>query len=189
MAADNGIYVLQGIVPSQIAAAPVKIKGVDMDDDSGQLFSAAQVTAMKGSSVPSTLLGYFSIGEAENFRSYWSSLPSSIIGPVDPNWPGDYQVAYWTAEWKIIATNHIDQMISLGYQGAYFDVVDECETAWAKSHAPNGDAKGAMINLIESLASYAHAKDSGFKIWINSSGAEDLLANQTFVNSIDGALE
>jgi cysteinyl-tRNA synthetase, unknown class len=187
--ADNGIYVLQGIVPAQIAAAPVRIKGIDLYNDDGQLFSAAQVAIMKGGSVPSTLLGYFSIGEAENYRPYWSSLPSSALGPVDPNWPGDYQVAYWTTAWKAVSTNYIDQMNSLGYQGAYFDVVDVCETAWAKSHAPNGDAKGAMTTLIESLSAYAHAKAPGFKIWINSSGAEDLLTNQAFVNSIDGAFE
>jgi cysteinyl-tRNA synthetase len=187
--ADNGIYVLQGIVPTQIAAAPIKIKVVDLYDDNGQLFSAAQVATMKGGSVPSTVLGYFSIGEAENYRPYWSSLPSSALGPVDPDWPGDYQVAYWTDAWKAVYTNYIDQMISLGYQGAYFDVVDECETAWAKSHAPNGDPKGAMMNLIESLSAYAHAKAPDFKIWINSSGAEDLLTNQTFVSSVDGALE
>jgi cysteinyl-tRNA synthetase, unknown class len=187
--ADDGIYVLQGIVPAQIAAAPVQIKVVDLYDDNGQLFSAAQVATMKSGSVPSTVLGYFSIGEAENYRPYWSSLPSSALGPVDPDWPGDYQVAYWTDAWKAVCTNYIDQMISLGYQGAYFDVVNECETSWAKSHAPNGDPKGAMMNLIESLAAYAHAKDPDFKIWINSSGAEDLLTNQTFVNSVDGALE
>jgi cysteinyl-tRNA synthetase len=184
---ENGIYVLQGVVPSEIAAAPVAVKVVDLDDDNGQLFTASQVAQMEAGN--GQVLGYFSIGEAENYRSYFSSLPRSILGPVDPSWPGDYQVAYWTPEWMTVATNYIDQMIALGYNGAYFDVVDECETSWAKANAPGGDAKGAMINLIQSIASYAHAKDPNFQIWINASGAEDLLTNSTLVNTVDGAFE
>ena len=183
----NGIYVLQGVVPAQIAAAPVGVKVIEMTDDNGQLFTASQVAQMEAGN--NLLLGYFSIGEAENFRPYFSSLPSSVLGPVDPSWPGDYQVAYWTDAWKTVCVNYIDQMISLGYGGAYFDVVDECETAWAKSHAPGGDAKGAMVSLIKYLADYAHAQDPNFKIWVNSSGSEELMTNSTFVNSIDGAYE
>jgi len=183
----NGIYVLQGIVPADIAAAPVGVKVVDLYDDNGQLFSASQVAQMAAGN--GQLLGYFSIGEAENYRSYFASLPKSALGPVDPSWPGDYEVAYWTDAWKTVSTNYIDQMLSLGYEGAYFDVVDECETPWAQSHAPGGDAKGAMVNLVKYLADYAHAKNPNFKIWVNTSGSEDMLTNSTFVNSINGAFE
>jgi uncharacterized protein (TIGR01370 family) len=183
----NGIYVLQGVVPAQIAAAPVGVKVIDLYDDNGILFTTVQVAQMEAGG--GLLLGYFSIGEAENYRSYFSSLPSSILGPVDPSWPGNYQVAYWTDTWKTVATNYIDQMITQGYGGAYFDVVDECERSWAKANAPGGDAKGAMISLIQYLADYAHAKNPNFKIWVNTSGAEDLLASSTFVSTIDGAYE
>lgn len=186
---DNAIYVLQGVVPSDIAAAPVAVKVVDIYNDNGQLFTPPQVSEMGGGPGNGLLLGYFSIGEAENYRSYFSSLPKSVLGPVDPSWPGDYQVAYWSGAWKTAATNYIDQMISSGYDGAYFDVVDECETAWAKANAPGGDPKGAMVSLIQSLANYAHSKDPNFKIWVNMSGAEDLANNSIFVHSIDGAFE
>jgi cysteinyl-tRNA synthetase, unknown class len=183
----NGIYVLQGVVPTQIAAAPVGVKVIDLYDDNGLLFTASQVAQMEAGN--SLLLGYFSLGEAENYRSYFSSLPSSILGPVDPSWPGDYQVAYWTSTWKSVCTNYIDQMITLGYGGAFFDVVDAYQTSWAKANAPGGDSKGAMVSLVQYLADYAHAKNPNFKIWVNSSGAEDLMTNSTFVNSIDGAYE
>jgi cysteinyl-tRNA synthetase, unknown class len=183
----NGIYVLQGVVPAQIAAAPVGVKVIDLYDDNSQLFTASQVAQMEVGN--SLLLGYFSLGEAENYRSYFSSLPSSILGPVDPSWPGDYQVEYWSSAWKTVCTNYIDQMLTLGYGGAYFDVVDAYQTAWAKANAPGGDAKGAMVSLVQYLADYAHAQNPNFKIWVNSSGAEDLMTNSTFVNSIDGAFE
>jgi cysteinyl-tRNA synthetase, unknown class len=183
----NGIYVLQGIVPSQIATAPVGPKVVDLYDDNGDLFSSSQVAQMESGGW--NVLGYFSIGEAENYRPYWSSLPSSVLGPQDPSWPGDYQVAYWTPQWLTVSENYIQTMINQGYKGAFFDVVDEAETAWAKNNAPNGDAEGAMVTLIQELTNYAHARDPSFQIWINSSGAEPMLSNSTLVNTINGAFE
>jgi uncharacterized protein (TIGR01370 family) len=186
----NGIYVLQGIVPSQIAAARVGVKVVDLYDDNGNLFSTTQVAQMKSGG--GKVLGYFSIGEAENYHSYWSSLPTSVLGPQDPSWPGDYQVAYWTPQWLTVSENYIQTMINQGYDGAYFDVVNEAEQSWAISHVPGGTlaaAEGAMVTLIEELANFAHAKDPNFKIWINSSGAEDMLAANALDKTIDGAYE
>ena len=174
----NGIYVLQGVVPSQIATAPVGVKVVDLYDDNGNLFSTSQVAQMESGG--GEVLGYFSIGEAENFRSYFSTLPSSIVGPVDPDWPGDYQVAYWTPQWLTVSENYIQTMINQGYNGAFFDVVGEAEQSWAIKNVPGGTfaaAEGAMVTLIQELANYAHAQDPNFKIWINSGGAEDMLGD------------
>jgi cysteinyl-tRNA synthetase, unknown class len=123
----------------------------------------------------------------ENFRDYFSTLSKSIIGPQDPSWPGDYQVAFWTPEWKAVAEKAIDQMVSAGYNGIYLDVVDEYQLAWAKSHDPN--AAQDMVNLVESLKAYATSKDPGFQVWVNSSGAEDLLSHPDYVKAIDGSFE
>ncbi len=80
-------------------------------------------------------------------------------------------------------------MITQGYDGALLDVVDECETPWAPAHAPGGNAEGAMVTLIENLAAYARAKDPGFQIWLNASGAEDLMTNSGLVKTINGVSE
>ena len=180
----TGMYVLQGINPAAVAAAPFDVKVIDLYDDNGVAFTPAQVQEMGGGPGGGLLLGYFSIGEAENYRSYFSTMDPSILGPVDPDWPGDYQVAYWTPQWKAIATAYIDSMIKAGYDGAYFDVVDEYQTAWAQQNAPGGDAEGAMVSLISYLAAYARAQDPGFQIWTNN--AEELLANPTYLATIDG---
>ena len=183
----NGIYVLQGVDPASIAAAPAATKVVEMYDDNGTLFTPAQVATMESGG--GSVLGYFSIGEAENYRSYFSSLPSSVLGPVDPSWPGDYQVAYWSPQWLSVAENYIQTMINQGYNGAFFDVVDEAFTSWAKANAPGGDAQGAMATLIQELATYARKQDPSFQIWINSSGAEPMLTNQALLGSINGVYE
>lgn len=182
----TGMYVLQGIVPSQIAAAPFDVKVIDIYDDNGNAFTPAQVAQMGGGPGGSLLLGYFSIGEAEDYRAYFNTIPQAALGPENPQWKGDYQVAYWTPEWRAVATAYIDKMISAGYDGVYFDVVDEYQQAWAKANAPGGaaGAEQAMADLVAYLADYAHAKNPNFKIWANN--AEELLSNNTYFSHLDG---
>jgi uncharacterized protein (TIGR01370 family) len=183
----NGIYVLQGVDPAQIAAAPVAAKVVDLYVVSGNLFTPAQVATMESGG--GAVLGYFSIGEAENYRPYFSSLPSSVLGPVDPSWPGDYEVAYWSPQWLTVAENYIQTMINQGFKGAFFDVVDEAFTSWAQQNAPGGDAQGAMTKLIQELSGFARAQDPNFQIWLNSSGAEPMMSDPALLSAINGVYE
>jgi cysteinyl-tRNA synthetase len=81
-------YVLQGVNPQQIATAPFDVQVVETANDDGVPFTAAQVKQMESGG--SQVIGYFSLGEAENYRDYFSSLSKSIVGPQDPQWPGNY---------------------------------------------------------------------------------------------------
>ncbi|BBF94060.1 hypothetical protein BLTE_27450 [Blastochloris tepida] len=133
------------------------------------------------------VLGYFSLGEVEDYRSYYSSIPETAVGPADPQWPGCYEVAYWTADWLEVAKTEVTKLIEAGYDGAYFDVVDEYQTDWAQANAPGGDAAGAMKTLVEALSAYAKSLDADFQIWVN--GAEELLTDETYLDAIDGMLK
>lgn len=170
-----GIYVLQSVVPSEIAAAPVDVKVVEPTSDGGNTwFTTAQVTTMKGSR--GDVYGYFSIGEAENFRDYWATLSPSLIGPENPQFAGDFQVAYWTSEWQTICFDYCDRMLARGYDGMYMDVVDEYQLTWARNNVPGGgitNSGNAMIALIQSIRDHAQAQDPAFKICVN--GAEEML--------------
>lgn len=180
----TGMYVLQGIDPAAIAAAPFDVKVIDIYNDDGQVFTPAEVKEMGGGPGQALLLGYFSIGEAETYRDYFSTIPEAAIGPENPQWKGNFEVAYWTPEWKAVAEAYIDNMIKAGYDGVYFDVVDEFQLSWAQQNAPNGDAAGAMQKLVVDLSAYAKAQVTTFKVWVN--GAEELLTDQKYVDSIDG---
>jgi uncharacterized protein (TIGR01370 family) len=180
----TGMYVLQGVDPAAVAAAPFDVKVVEIYDDDGNLFSAAQVREMGGGPGGGSLIGYFSLGEAESYRDYFATLPAADIGPQDPGFPGDFEVAYWTEAWKSIVRTYVDRMIGLGYDGIFFDVVDEFQQPWAQAHAPGGDAQGAMIALVEYAADYARAKAPGFQIWVN--GAEELLADPGYLATLTG---
>jgi len=176
-------FVLQGVDPKQIAAAPFDVQVVETTSDSGVAFTAAQVKQMESGG--SQVLGYFSLGQAEDYRDYFQSLSKSVLGPLDPNWAGDYQVAFWTPEWKAVAQKAIDNMISAGYNGIFFDMVDAYQTSWATSHDAN--AEQDMVNLITSLKDYATSKNPNFKVWVN--GAEELLDHSDYLGKIDGLVK
>jgi uncharacterized protein (TIGR01370 family) len=182
----TGLYQLQGVDPAEVAAAPFDVKVVDIYANDGTAFTPAQVHQMGGGPGSALLLGYFSIGEAETYRDYYSTIPKAALGPEDPQWKGNYEVAYWTPEWRQVATAYIDKMIAAGYDGAYFDVVDEYQLPWAQSHAPGGaiGAEQAMVDLVENLAAHARAISPGFKIWVN--GGEGLLSHGDYLQAIDG---
>ncbi len=132
------------------------------------------------------LLGYFSIGEAEDYRDYFKTIPAAALGPENPQWAGNYQVAYWTPEWRDVATAYTHEVLAAGFDGIYLDVVDEYQQQWAKTNAPGGaaGAEQAMADLVKFLADYARAKNPEFQFWANN--AEELLANQTYFSIIDG---
>jgi cysteinyl-tRNA synthetase, unknown class len=180
----TGMYVLTGVEPAAVAAAPFDVKVIDVYNDSAKFFTNAEVAQMGGGPGGGLLLGYFSIGEAETYRDYFKTIPPSIIGPENPSWAGNYAVAYWTPEWRAVATGYIDRMIAAGYDGIYFDVVDVYERAWSAANVPGGNAEAAMISLVTYLSAYAKAKNPQFEIWVNN--AEKLLVHDTYLNAIDG---
>ncbi len=179
----TSIYVLQGINPAVIGAAPFDVKAISLYGDDKQLFTAAQVQQMGGGPGGGLLLGYLSVGEAETYRDYFASIPPTALGPEDPNFPGSFQVAYWTDAWRSVTSGIIDKMIALGFDGAVFDVVDEYQRPWAQLNAPGG-AVAAMVSLVKYLSDYAHAQNPNFQIWVN--GAPELLGNSTYLQAIDG---
>ena len=78
---------------------------------------------------------YMSVGEAENYRSYWQASwndnPPPWICEVNENWEGNYKVMYWTKPWRDILfgkdNSYLDQILAAGFDGVYLDVVDAYE--------------------------------------------------------------
>lgn len=82
------------------------------------------------------ILCYVSIGEAEDYRWYWdpawSTEPPSWLGPVNPQWPGNYLVEYWDPAWQSLMfgtdSSYVDMVIRAGFDGVYLDKIDSFET-------------------------------------------------------------
>ncbi|MDD5569854.1 MAG: endo alpha-1,4 polygalactosaminidase [Bacteroidales bacterium] len=88
------------------------------------------------------VIAYMSIGEAENYRWYWSSSWTTPTGRVvrtapewldaqNPLWQGNYKVKYWFREWKNViygyTDSYLNKIIDAGFDGVYLDIIDAYE--------------------------------------------------------------
>ncbi|HEY8938489.1 MAG TPA: endo alpha-1,4 polygalactosaminidase [Cyclobacteriaceae bacterium] len=105
---------------------------IDLFFNSEQL-TADDITALKtkkngGSRM---VICYMSIGEAENYRYYWSSLSKSLIYKENPNWPGNYSVRYWDSAWKQVIygndQSYTKKILNVGFDGVYLDIIEAYE--------------------------------------------------------------
>ena len=84
------------------------------------------------------MVAYLSIGEAEDYRSYWQSdwvrngkrtaAAPVWLGIENPEWKGNYQVKYWSADWQKLMLAAIDDAMARGFDGLYLDIVDGFQT-------------------------------------------------------------
>ncbi|MFC2105952.1 endo alpha-1,4 polygalactosaminidase [Candidatus Bipolaricaulota bacterium] len=77
------------------------------------------------------VLCYLSVGEAEDYRSYWNSAwstnPPEWLSDENPDWPGNYPVRFWHPEWRDIVFAMLDDVLAAGFDGVYLDRVDVYE--------------------------------------------------------------
>ncbi len=77
------------------------------------------------------VLCYLSIGEAEDYRSYWQSSwsanPPEWLLDENPDWPGNYPVQFWHSPWQAIVYAMLDDVLEAGFDGVYLDRVDVYE--------------------------------------------------------------
>ncbi|SFD15734.1 cysteinyl-tRNA synthetase, unknown class [Chitinophaga sp. CF118] len=100
-------------------------------------FTAAEIDQLKtkANGGKRLVICYMSIGEAEDYRYYWKSTwkvgsPSFIVAE-NPDWPGNYKVQYWNADWKNIIsgndTSYAKKLLNSHFDGVYLDIIDGFE--------------------------------------------------------------
>lgn len=91
-----------------------------------------QVLKTKANGGQRLVIAYMSIGEAEDYRNYWqpewkSGNPAFLRGE-NPNWEGNYKVAYWDPRWQSVITgnreSYLQKIINAGFDGVYLDLID-----------------------------------------------------------------
>ena len=177
---DRFICVLQNIGFKELKNTKFRIAVVDPDesklttDDLKDLHKEDKI-----------LLAYLSIGEAESYRDYWQDDwkvgSPNFIGIENPNWDGNFKVQYWNKEWQEIIFNKLNQIIDLGYDGVYLDVVDAY-----KYYENNGVnfAREKMIDFVRNISEKSKEKNNHFLILPQN--AEELVSYEDYLSVIDG---
>ena len=141
------------------------------------------------------LLCYFSIGEAESYRSYWQAgwkkTPPAFLLSENPQWEGNFRVRYWDPAWQQIILKELDRIVGSGFDGVFLDIVDGFEYFEEKAHreaAVNPDTgntyRADMVKWVLLLAERAREKKPDFRIFIQN--GEELLADRMLLQTIDG---
>ena len=133
------------------------------DGSAEQAFTREEITALQNSGDGKLVLAYLSIGEAEDYRKYWQSAwddqPPAWLLQENPNWPGNYLVAYWNTDWQQIIYAYLDRILAAGYDGVYLDTIESYQ-----SLPRFADADRRMADWVINLAAYAHRQSPDFLI-------------------------
>ncbi len=167
------IYQLQKASFDSLKNTNFKIAVIDKDDAH---LTSAQLHTLTDSG--KAVMGYLSIGEAENYRDYWQSswnkTPPSFLLGRNGDWAGCYNVKFWDPAWQKLIIDKAVAMAKEGYSGLCLDVVD-CYTvkSVAKAYTGPGTARDAMMAFVSKISDAVHAVNANFKLIQNN--ALDLL--------------
>jgi cysteinyl-tRNA synthetase len=164
LAVDDFLYQLQNADADQIAVTAfdlvvVDISEVDTPDAVAELHASGKL-----------VLCYMSIGEAEDYRWYWDESweadPPDFLDEENPDWEGNYKVHYWYSDWQALFFGsedaYLDQILALGFDGIYLDIVDAY--AYYEDRGRESAAQ-EMVDFVLALAEYARERDPEFGVF------------------------
>jgi cysteinyl-tRNA synthetase len=169
-------------------------------------WTPAEIAAIRAGKPNRKVLAYFSIGEAEDYRTYWkkdwdrdhNGKPDSgapaFLAPENPDWKGNYRVRYWQKEWQDLLLPELERIAASGFDGVYLDLVDAFEffeyDPVGKNWMDNGTNpetgrtyRQDMVAWIERIATVSRASRPEFLV-VPQNGSQ-LLADDSFLQMIN----
>jgi cysteinyl-tRNA synthetase len=165
---ENWLYQLQRADPGRIGETAFDLVVLTISAAGN---SPATFPALKDSpGGPKIVLCYMSIGQAEDYRSYWQPEwkkdPPAWLDGADPDWQGDYWVRYWDPDWQRIIyggpDGYLDQLLAFGCDGVYLDRVDAY--AYYEEQGRSSAAR-EMADFVLTLSEYARERVPGFGVF------------------------
>ncbi|MFW5499367.1 MULTISPECIES: MJ1477/TM1410 family putative glycoside hydrolase [unclassified Maridesulfovibrio] len=159
---NSWAYQLQGPKIAPLAESPYDLLVIDYSKDGSDKnrFSAKEISVLH--KFNKTVLCYFSIGEAEEYRFYWQKEwkenPPRFLGPENPDWAKNYKVKYWREDWWETGLRpYLDRIIEAGFDGVYLDIVD-AYWFWHEQGMEVRNTADDMVKLIKRIGDYARKK-------------------------------
>jgi cysteinyl-tRNA synthetase len=191
-------YQLQDLDIARAAKSPFDILVIDYAKDGSDdtALRPAEVSRLqkKPDGSRRLVLAYFSIGEAESYRSYWQkgwkrNKPDWLLGE-NPDWEENYAVCFWDPGWQSLLCGrpdaYLDRILAQGFDGIYLDkcdVTEDLKRHERKAAASRSDLEGDMVRLVQQLADYARKSRPGFLVVMQN--AEPLLERAELRRTID----
>jgi cysteinyl-tRNA synthetase, unknown class len=183
------VYQLQNIDLRAVGTSGFDLAVIDYSADGSDdtAFSRQRIDSLRSApDGPAAVLSYLSIGEAEDYRFYWQSgwKPGnpSWLGHENPDWAGNYRVAYWDPGWRGVVLRYLDRILDAGFDGVYCDLVDQYEYF---SERGRTTAAQEMADLVASIRSAGRSRDPGFLVFVqNASELPGLVPG--YVELVDG---
>ena len=158
------------------------------------IWQSNELAAMKKGDKKRKILAYLSIGEAENYRTYWKAdwlkgkRPEFLLDE-NPEWKGNYRVRYWNKRWQEIVIKYLDTIIQQGFDGVYLDIVDGYEFfEKGKDMRINRETQRSyredMKRFVANIA--RHAKRTSPRFLIFQQNALALLVDYAYLRLLDG---
>lgn len=189
-----------------LAASGRDLLVIDAAFDGTSRWTASELDSIRKAQPGRKIVSYLSIGEAEDYRPYWSSkwdagkdgVPDSdapqFLNGENPDWEGNYKVKYWHPQWQAIITEEIDRIVVQGFDGVYLDIVDAFEfyeydaekDDWIdnRTNPETGNTfREDMITWVSRIRKRVDAAN-GKRLVIPQNG-DALLASQQYVDMID----
>ena len=120
-------------------------------------FSGFRLLVLDGDSHPPleplrrgrTLLGYISVGEAQQTREYFDGIKTQgLLAGENENWPGSFFVDVRDSRWNEKVRILVADIIRQGFDGIFLDTVDDAEYLEDKDPQAYAGMKDAMAGLI-----------------------------------------
>jgi cysteinyl-tRNA synthetase len=166
-----------------------------------QPWTRADLDAIRHARPGRKIIAYLSIGEAEDYRSYWrkewaiggklTTAAPAWLGAENPEWKGNYRVKYWRADWQKLALVALDDAMASGFDGVYLDIVDGFETFEQNGgdfidNRVNPETEQSyrrdMVDWVKIIA--ARARERNPKALVIPQNGSQLLAHKDFLNVI-----
>lgn len=178
---NSFIYQLQNAKKEILVNTSFDLGIVDIDDAN---FSNSELTNFKNQN--KKIISYLSIGEAENYRDYWSNgdfdnNPPDFLDEENPDFKGNFKVHFWEPAWQEIIFERLDKIIDSGYHGVYLDIID---AYFFYEEQGRTTARKEMEDFVIEISKRAKLKDKDFLIIPQNS--PELVEDSEYLNVIDG---
>ena len=130
---DPSAYPNKGAFLDAVASTNYDLVLIDLFYNEVEL-TASDIASLKTKDNGSDrlVICYMSIGEAEDYRYYWSSLNKNLVCNENPDWKGNYAVKYWDDDWKSVILgneqSYLKKILNAGFDGVYLDIIEAYET-------------------------------------------------------------